>query len=47
MTIKWPKFFNWRGMFTPVCVEITVGPELGWRCLRVFGLRIAVWAVLR
>jgi hypothetical protein len=47
IVIRWPRLFNWRGMLTPVCVELSISNGLGWRCLRVFGLRVAVWAVLR
>ncbi len=45
--VEFPSLFNWRGLLTPLAVELELGPVVGWRCLRVFGLRVAVWAALR
>lgn len=45
--MEFPKLFDWRGLLVPLCVELEVGPVVGWRCFRVFGLRVVVWAVLR
>ena len=45
--VEFPELFDWHALFTPIFIEMLVGPVFGYKALRVFGLRVAVWAVWR